>query len=152
MDNHDTTPVSIATADMRGWWVEMHTTSFILWGPHVTEPGRGGYFQRCPLGYRFPAGDVEAAWESLRQASYWFRKQWRPDFGLPHPYGLDRGIGARRVGDWIELHCPDFAETDPETDSLEISYTELPGLRAAIGRRARPRRKRLKKEPDVDLP
>ena len=150
MDNHYVSPVSIATADMRGWWVEMRTTSFLVWGPHVTEPGRKGYFQRCPLGYRFPAGDVEAAWEATTQASRWFRKEWRPDFTQLHPYGLDRGVQARRAGEWIELQCPDFPRTDLETDVLEFTYTELPGLRAAMGRRARPRRKRLAKEHDAE--
>jgi hypothetical protein len=150
MDNHYVTPVSIATVDMRGWWVEMRTNGFLLWGPHVTEPGTGGYFKRCLLGYRFPASDVEAAWSATTQASRWFRKEWRPDFTQPHPYGLDRGVHVCRVGEWIELQCLDFAETAEETDVLEFTYTELPRLRAAMGRRARPRRRRQAKEHDAD--
>lgn len=150
MEYHTDTPVSIATAQMRGWWVEMRTTSFALWGPHVTEPGRGGYFERCPLGYRFPAADVDAAWAAMVQASRWFRKEWRPDFTQTHPYGLDRSVEVRRVGEWIELQCPDFPRTEPETDVLEFTYTELPELRAAMGRRARPRRRRTAKERHED--
>jgi len=150
MDNHFTTPVSIATAAMRGWWVEMRTATFVLWGPHLTTPGRRGYFQRCDLGYRFPTEDVEAAWAAMTQASRWFRKEWRPDFTQEFPYGVDRGVQACRVGDWIELHCPGFTETDDELDALEFTYTELPGLRAAMHRRARPRRKRLTKEHDAE--
>lgn len=146
MHNDFTTPVSIATPDMRGWWVEMRSTGFLLWGPHTTAPGRRGYFERCELGYRFPAEDADAAAASMRQASYWFRKEWRPDFTQPCPFGPDRGVSAHRVGEWIELRCTDFAEDEAETDLLEFTYTELPGLRASIARRARPRRKRLKKE------
>lgn len=150
MNNHHTSPISIATVEMCGWWVEMRSASFVLCGPHITMPGRSGYFQRSLLGYRFPAVDVEAAWKSTVQASYWFRKEWSPDFGLEHPYGIDRKVQVSRVGDWIELICPSFTETEDETDFLEFTYTELPGLRAAMGRRARPRRKRLKKEQDAD--
>lgn len=150
MEHQHTTPVSIATAEMRGWWVEMRDTSFVLCGPHITELGRSGYFQRCLLGYRFPAADIDAASAAMGQASYWFRKEWSPDFTLPHPYGIDRGVHVVRTGDWIDLQCPEFAETADETDFLEFTYTELPGLRAAMDRRARPRRKRLKKEHDAD--
>jgi len=150
MSDHYATPVSIATAEMRGWWVEMRTTSFVLWGPHTTEPGRTGYFQRCPSGYRFPYADIEAAWEAMRQASRWFRKEWRPDFTETHPYGIGRVVQVARVGEWVELHCKSFAETADETDFLEFTYTELAGLRAAMHRRARPRRKRLAKEDDAD--
>lgn len=149
MDNNFTTPVSIATADMCGWWVEMRSTGFALWGPRSAAIERRSYFQRCALGYRFPAADVEAARAAMVQASRWFRKEWRPDFAEATPYGLDRGVSAHRVGEWIELRCTDFAETGAETDLLEFSYSELPGLRASIGRRARPRRKRLTKERHV---
>lgn len=146
MDNGDVTPVSIATAAMRGWWVEMRAASFLLCGPAAPREERRAYFERCRLGYRFPAADVEAAWESLREASRWFRGHWRPDFALPHPFGLDRRVQARRVGEWIELQCTAFTETEPEEASLEFTYTELPGLRAGLARRARPGRKRLMKD------
>lgn len=150
MDNRYVTPVSIATAEMYGWWVEMRTTTFLLCGPHRPDCDRTGYFERSPLGYRFPFADVEAAWESMREASRWFRREWRPDFTLPQPFGVNRGVEARRVGDWVELQCPAFTETGDVEASLEFTYTELPGLRAAIARRARPRRKRLAKETDAN--
>ena len=150
MNEHNITPVSIATAEMRGWWVEMRASSFLLCGPNRNEDGVYGYFERCPLGYRFPAEDIEAAWESMREASRWFRREWRPDFALSNPFGLDRGIDARLVGDAIELHCTAFTETGTVEASLQFTYTELPALRAALARRARPRRKRQAKEHDAN--
>lgn len=146
MNDHDASPVSIASADMRGWWIEMRSTSFLLCGPGRDYLGRFGYFERCPLGYRFPAADVCAAAEAAAEASRWFRREWRPDFSQRYPYGLGRLIEARRVEEWIELRCTGFVEEGELEPTLEFSYVELPALRAALARRARPRRRRNAKE------
>lgn len=148
MNDHDISPVSIASADMRGWWIEMRSTSFLLCGPNRNDLGRFGYFERCPRGYRFPAADAPAAAEAAAEASRWFRREWRPDFTLTYPYGLGRIIEARRVEEWIELRCTAFVEVGDLEPTLEFSYVELPALRAALARRARPRRRRNKKERD----
>lgn len=144
MSDSVVTPVSMSTSLMAGWWVEMRPSTFVLCAP-AARP-----FERCALGWRTDLTEAEPMRVALVAASRWHRSVWRFNPAEGFVFGVNRRVRVVAVGAHMELRCADLIEEEPVTTALEFNYIELPALRAAVARRARPRRRQYtleKKEP-----
>lgn len=108
----------------------MGETSFLMCAPPEAEAP----FLARDGEWRFSTAHVRGMCETLRIASRWLRREWRPDFSNDLPYGPNRHLALRRHGDDIRIHGFDAPTASESKHELEFYYVELPGLRSSIER------------------
>lgn len=108
----------------------MGATSFLMCAPPEAEAP----FRSHKRMWQFGTAHVVGMSETLRIASRWLRREWRPDFSSDLPYGPNRHLALRRHGDDIRIHGIEAPPGPEAKHELEFSYVELPGLRSSIER------------------
>lgn len=108
----------------------MGETSFLVCAPPEAEAP----FRAHEGAWHFHTGHVMGLRETLRIASKWLRREWKPDFSRDLPFGPNRHLALRRRGDDIRIHRLDVPGGPAVRHDLEFHYVELPGLRSSVER------------------
>lgn len=105
----------------------MGDTSFLLCTDPASPPG----FTAESGTWRIDPACLLAVRETLRLASKWLRREWKPDFTREQPFGTGRGLRLRYAGPSIAITGLPTPAAEA-TYELEFHYVELPYLRSSI--------------------